>query len=303
VSRKIVVEPYFNEHHLAEHQIGNMCEYLQPDIFVLSEGLFPSGSEALGASLRTRAEQNTKEVKEKYTLNGEGKRSFDFEALEKTVAAYQKQYPRTQFHILQMDYTGLSTTQCFEKAYNGFKQVVDPQPDDIIFPSECDLFITKEQGVKILELCKTLQPGQAFCCSYLLFFESPRIHWLSAHTDDRRIAYRYGSGSIWGNYDGVPGTSKMFGVDPVHDLKLFHYKWIRPGIYWEFRKKQIIRDSSHHAQADQARQLIQHCGLDPQNINEKLKPILGGRFYLSSLTKDDHPKHFRNHESFKQYYG
>lgn len=293
-NKKIVITPYFNEAHLARYQIGNMCDYLEPDIYVISEGLFPLGPEGNN--------KNCDDIVKEYTLNGEGKRSFDFMELETIVAGYQAKYPRIEFHIIKMDYTGLNTPSCFKKAYNGFKQVVDPQPDDIIFPSEFDLFITKKQGQEILKLCNELKPNQGFNCTYMLFFESPRIHWLAAKTDSRRIAYKYGNGLKWGNYDGVPGTSKMFWDDPLYDLKLFHYKWIRPAEYWEFRKKQVHRFGAHHKRLEEAKKIIQTHRYNTTNIDKKLKQLFRERFFLSNLKKEDHPKHFHEHESFKYYY-
>jgi len=296
MSKKIVIEPYFNEAHLARHHIGNLCEYLKPDVYVIAEGLFPAGPEVNKGTVPDH-------VIQQYTLNGEGKRSFDFEELQKIVADYRKQYPHIEFYIVENDYTGLDVTECFGKAYTSFEQVIKPEVDDIIFPSECDVFITEEQGKKILKLCETLEPNQAFCCTYLLFFESPRIHWAAAMSDARRIAYRYGSGRLWGNYDGVPGTPSMYGLDPVHPLNLFHYKWIRPNRYWDFRKEQIVRNEEWERQIEKVRSIIKEHRHDVTNINNKLAPILQGRFYLSSLTAEDHPKHFREHESFVYYYG
>jgi len=297
MSRKIVIEPYFNEGHLIKHHIENLCDYLKPDIYVISEGMFSFGPEGLHKDIKIKNSIITK-----YTLDGQGKRSFDFPKLKQVVADCQKKYPHIEFHILEMDYGKLDTQRCFEQAYNGFKKVTEPRPDDIIFPSECDVFVTKAQGEIVLKLAKMLQPNKAFCCSYRLFFESPRVYWKGDKRDSRRIAYRYGTGFLWGNYDGVPGTDCMYWEDPVYYLGLFHYKWVRPGKYWEFRKNQILRHKAHHIRIEKAKIMIQNNRHNLDVVKHELKHVFRGRFRLNSLTAEDHPKHFRNHESFKYYY-
>ena len=47
MSKKIVIEPCFNEAHFLEFQIPNICDYLCPDVFVIAEGMFPTGPEGL----------------------------------------------------------------------------------------------------------------------------------------------------------------------------------------------------------------------------------------------------------------
>mgnify|MGYP003136463575 FL=1 len=80
--KKIVIIPIFCESHLIKYQIPNIIDTINPDIIIYNEGMFPSGTEG------------TKKIDEswvaKYTLNGEGKRGFDFNELEKIIEMLEK---------------------------------------------------------------------------------------------------------------------------------------------------------------------------------------------------------------------
>lgn len=292
--KKIVIEPCFNESHFQDCHIENICEYLKPDIYVISEGLFPTGPEG-------KWKESQKIIKN-YTLNGEGKRSFDYDNLVEIIERNKELFPNIEFHLLNMDYNGLNTQQCFEKAYKGFLEVYTPNPDDIIIPLECDLLVTQEQATRILQIIDDLKEDEGAACTQKLFFVSPRVHWKNAKTNSRRIAYRYGSGKLWGNYDGIPGTPIMHWKDIIHDLELFHYIWVRPGKYWDFRKIQVQRGDSHDKGVELAKSIIEKYGKNIEGINKELKDILGGRFFASTLKKEDHPKHFHKHPAMVEYF-
>ncbi len=133
MSRKIVVEPCFAEAHFLERHIYNVCDYLQPNVFVIAEGMFPHGPEnTLG---------NTQNFSEQFTLDG--KRSFDFHEMKAAVERCQRSYPEIEFHLLEMDYRDIDTATAYYEAYTSFLNVISVSPTDIIFPLECDLFFTE----------------------------------------------------------------------------------------------------------------------------------------------------------------
>ena len=70
MNKKIVIIPVFGDTHFIKYQIPNIIDTINPDIIIYNEGMFPTGPESNTNSNR--------EFVQKYTLNGEGKRGFDF---------------------------------------------------------------------------------------------------------------------------------------------------------------------------------------------------------------------------------
>jgi len=301
MSKKIAIEPCFNEAHFLEFQIPNVCDYLKPDIFVIAEGMFPKGPENL-----IENDDKKRNLIEKYTLNGEGKRSFDFERLKKIIDYNKKKYSDVKFYLLEMDYVGRDTAECYQKAYTSFLRVAEVKPDDVIFTLECDLFFTKTQAETVLKLSNLLAPDKDFGSTYIAFFESPRVSWWTDARASRRIVYKYGTGKIWGNHDGIPGEERQFGKTKMHNLKLFHYDWIRPQQYWDFRMTQVNIATKRRDHFNTARSFIRQRPPHTSKTNKILqrmgwhptRPWLS----LNNLILEDHPKHIKDHENFKYYY-
>jgi hypothetical protein len=292
--KKIIIEPCFNEAQFMEFQIPNICDLLKPDIFVIAEGMFPMGPEFKTTS---------SDFIQKYTLNGDGKRSFDIRLLQKIVEVNKKKYPDIEFYLVEMKYDpNENTTFSYKKAYNSFKSITQPDPSDLIFTLECDLFFNEQQAEEILILAGKLKPDEAFCSTYQLFFESPYVNWAAFNTDSRRIVYRYGTGKIWGNYDGVPGTPNMFYNNPIYDLKLFHYDWMRAGKYWDARKEQLKRGDIANEYFEKAKSIIK-TKMNKIEINKLLQDIWDKRFSTNNLELKDHPTHIHNHPNMVYYYG
>lgn len=288
---KIVISPCFNELHFLKHKIHNTCEYLQPDHFILADGMFPRGPE----NKTQEAELNI--IIKNYTLNGEGKQSFDYRELENLLSECSSKYPSTKFYLIPMDYSNVkSHDEAYYKSYNIFRNFIKTNPDDLIFPLECDLFLTQEQSSTLLSLCKNLKPNHSLMSDYYQFFESPGV---IMHTKRyRRLVYRYGDGKVWGCY-------KTFGSSHDSGIRAFHYEWIRPNRYFELRLLQLKREYT-----PVIRELKAIIRSKPDDLNTHLKNALkklGSKvkdlpLEVSKIKLTDHPKHFHKHESFRYYY-
>ena len=70
MNKRIVIIPVFCDTHFIKYQIPNIIDTINPDVIIYNEGMFPVGPESCTAV-------NDKFLK-KYTLNGGGKRGFDY---------------------------------------------------------------------------------------------------------------------------------------------------------------------------------------------------------------------------------
>ena len=70
MNKKIVIIPVFCDTHFIKFQIPNIIDTINPDIIIYNEGMFPVGPES--------CTMMSDGFLEKYTLNGEGKRGFDY---------------------------------------------------------------------------------------------------------------------------------------------------------------------------------------------------------------------------------
>ena len=80
--KKIVIIPTFCESHLIKYQIPNIIDTIAPDYIIYNEGMFPNGTEG--------NKQLSKEWLNKYTLDKEGKRGFDYIVLENIIKSDKK---------------------------------------------------------------------------------------------------------------------------------------------------------------------------------------------------------------------
>ena len=157
--KKIVIIPIFCESHLVKYQIPNIIDTINPDIIIYNEGMFPSGTEG------------TKKINEewikKYTLNGEGKRGFDFDELEKIIENAQNDYPDVKIILNKIDYSDCIDkgsydfvgTKCYVKANSNFKELgIELEEGDFIFPLEGDTFHHQDSKDEIDGYLQQLKP-------------------------------------------------------------------------------------------------------------------------------------------------
>jgi len=296
MSKRIVIEPCFNELHMEKLHIRNMCDYFTPDVYIIAEGIFPTGPEDQMKS------GPYKEFAKEYTLNGGGKRSFDFEELKTEVDKCRKEYPNIEFHLVEMSYPQSQTTdKTYYQLFTFFiDTLVGVEPDDIILPSECDMFFTEEQAHQCNQMINALRPNEGFGSSYLNFFESPKVQKVIRF--GRKVAFRYGDGSFYKKIMGQFLWEHIYAkMIPIHDFRTFHYEWLKPDYYFDMKIKQVPR--AWYDQVVKAKQLIRS---KPDNLAHRLSTEIAQRhtFELSvvGLEKEDHPKHIWEHESFKRYY-
>jgi len=292
--KRIVIEPCFNEVHMEKLHIRNLCDYFKPDVYIIAEGIFPAGPENKMDKKAYNAFVN------KYTLDGV--RSFDFEELKQEIEKCKVEYPNTEFHLIEMSYpTGQTTDKTYYELFTFFiNGLVEVGPDDIIIPSEADMFFTKEQAIKCNNLIDLLPPNRGFGSSYLNFFESPKVQKIIRF--GRKVAFRYGDGSFYKQvmekFLWEPEYCKIL---PIHDFRTFHYEWVRPDKYFTMRVEQVPREWSD--EFIKARDLIR---TKPKNLAYRLSSEIQQRwtFELSvvNLKKEQHPVHMHAHESFKYYY-
>jgi hypothetical protein len=290
MGKTIIIEPCFCEAHLLKQHICNVCDYLKPNIYIISEGIFPKGPEDKAMNVNFRP---------MYTLKNN--RSFDFERVVQIIEECKKLYPNTDFRLIEMNYEdNLSTQNAYLQAYTAFPNNINIGKDDIIFPMECDLFFTQDQAETILEKANKLKPEEGFGCSFLLFFESPRV--CIRHERTRKICVKYGNGSTYNRIMGQNFNDTYQNSIPIYNLKLFHYEWIRPGKYFNLRLDQLVRHPTVQATIISARNTILSR---PKNLKNVLKPFESGHLLLevNGLGLEDHPKQFHNHEKMVYYYG
>jgi len=296
MGKRIVIEPCFNEHHLQQFHMRNLCDNFKPDVYIIAEGIFPRGPED-----NQEKEAHKAFVKE-YTFLGQGDRSFDIMSLEDSVRQCVNEYPNTKFYLMQMQYPpNQSTANTYYTVFTFFiNKVIDVWPDDIIMPSEADMFFTEEQAQQCEKLIQQLKHGESFASTYIDFFESPKVQ--KTIRSARKVAFRYGDGE---RYKDVMRMflweSEYIKKMQVCDLKTFHYGWLRPQKYFDMRIQQIPRDWSDNIV--KARELIRS---KPEGLDFKLATKIKQRwnFELTVVNKkkEEHPKHVWGHENFRYYY-
>lgn len=288
---RIVVEPCFNEAHFMKAHIANMCELLEPDLFVIAEGMFPNGPEAHKAPAQDFAD--------KWTTDGV--RSKDIEELYDIVSDANEMYD-TQIHIVKMEYDPKDINrQTYIKSYRAFEGIIDPSPGDMIFPVECDMFLSPTQAKTLLETCSTIGPDAGIYSTYTRFFEAPYVLF----NDDRprSIAFRYGSGELYNWHLNVYCDERYFDRLLGIDLGVFHYEWLRPDWYWDMRIDQLPRTDNTWTVIPEVRKAIEQGRDDLQQRIDEATSDFHLKFVVNRLGPEDHPIHILDHPNFVKYYG
>jgi hypothetical protein len=309
MSKKIVIIPTFCESHLIKHQIPNIIDTIDPDYIIYNEGMFPNGTEG--------NKQLNKEWLDKYTLNGEGKRGFDFIELKQIIEDAQKEYPNTKIILNEMEYIpGMTSTDCFRKASTNFEELgINIEEGDYIFPYEGDVFHHEDSKAEIQHYMDQLKPGEGFRSIWIdymqnfWYVEKCRIKpWLNdtRHHHDgnymsRRICFRYDKGGVKylnmiNNFMTVDYHNPISGYGMLYptDLITYHYAWIRPGKFRDLRCDQLARPNGYW---DRFIDALNMC--DEYKHNEVCaRPNKGTNTgaFVKFFSKFPHPKHIRNHE-------
>lgn len=287
--KKIVIIPNFCESHLIKYQIPNIIDTIDPDYIIYNEGMFPQGTEG----------NQTIDEKwlNKYTLNGEGKRGFDFNELKDIILKAQQKYPNTTIILNEMLYhQNMTSTECYIKACSNFKDLgIDILPGDYIFPYEADVFHHENSKNQIQNYLKQLTPDSGFRTRWIDFMENQYYRETSERS--RRICIKFGT---WEFYlDVLNKFMKEFEYTMLYptDLITYHYAWWRPGKFKELRCDQLKRDSQYWVFFKE--------GLEKANLlTEKKIQIRYNRndsgAYITYTTEFDHPKHIKSHQNWKK---
>ena len=306
--KKIVIIPTFCESHLIECQIPNIIDTINPDYIIYNEGMFPNGTEG--------NKQLTKEWLDKYTLNGEGKRGFDFLELETIINKAQQKYPNTKIILNQIDYfPGMSSTDCYIKAATNFEQLgIKVEEGDYIFPYEGDVFHHEDDIENIKYYLEQIKPGEGFRSMWIDYMQNfwyadkrtiktylldQRYHHENNYMS-RRICFRYDKGGIkylnmlknfmTTNYHD---PIEVYGILYHTDLITNQYAWIRPGKFRDLRCDQLQR---HPGYWENFVKGLDMC--DEYKFNEiRVRPGLKGysNEFVKFFSEHTHPKHIKKH--------
>lgn len=309
MSKRIVFVPTFAESHLIKHQIPNIIDTVNPDIIVINEGMFPSGTEG-----NKRIDQNWKD---RFTLNGEGKRGFDFLELKKIVEEAQLKFPKVSIILNEMEYKlGMSSTECYKKAASNFDELgIKVEEGDYIFPYEGDVFHHENSKDEIENYLQQIKPGEGFRSIWIdymqnfWYVEKCRIKpWLNDtrhHYDgnymSRRICFRYDKGGVkylrmLDNFMTTDYHNPISGYGMLYptDLITYHYAWIRPHKFRDLRCEQLARPDGYWSTFVNN---LDRC--DEYKESEIcIRPNKGSNTgaFVKFFNKFDHPKHIKDHE-------
>ena len=309
--KKIVIIPIFCESHLIKYQIPNIIDTINPDIIIYNEGMFPSGTEG------------TKKIDEswvaKYTLNGEGKRGFDFNELEKIIENARKDYPNVEIILNKMDYQDCIDkgqydfvgTKCYVKANSNFKELgIKLEEGDFIFPLEGDTFHHENSKNEIQGYLNQLTPDTGIKSVIVDFVQNQyyteHINWVkhqnlseidseNPFSKSRRFCVCYGSEDF---YHSVLSEFMSQDYDMLYptDLITYHYAWWRPGKFLELRCDQLDRSKekwkSYLSGMEEAKKaerdlIVVRPWCEDSNPRKYLKKI-----------DIEHPKHIFGHPNY-----
>lgn len=309
MSKRIVIVPTFAESHLIKYQIPNIIDTIEPDYIVINEGMFPAGTEG--------NKTITQEWKDKYTLNGEGKRGFDFIELKTIVEQAQETYPNTKIILNEMEYAdGMTSTECYKKAATNFKESgIEVEEGDYIFPYEGDVFHHEDSKQEIQNYLSQIQPGEGFRSIWIDYMQNfwyvekcrikpwlndPKHHYEGNYMS-RRICFRYDKDGV--NYEKMldnfmttdyHNPQSGYGMLYPTDLITYHYAWIRPGKFRELRCDQLQRFPGYW---DTFVSQLDKCD-DYQDSEICIRPNKGQNTgaFVKFFNKFPHPKHIKLHE-------
>lgn len=309
MNKKIVIVPTFCESHLIKHQIPNIIDTVNPDYIIYNEGMFPAGTEG--------NKYLTKEWLDKYTVNGEGKRGFDYLELKQVIEDARQQFPNTTIILNEMTYQlGMSSTDCYVAAVTNFADLgIKVEEGDYIFPYEGDVFHHENAKEEIAHYMTQIQPGEGFRSIWVdymqnfWYVEKCRVKpWLpepehhhEGNYMSRRICFRYDEGgtkylNMVSNFMTTAHHNPVTGYGMLYptDLITYHYAWIRPGKFRELRCDQLQRLPGYW-------ETLTH-GLDQCDKYEQSEIVIRPREvhltngFVKFFDQLEHPKHIRNHQ-------
>jgi len=308
--KKIVIIPVFCETHLIKYQIQNIIDTINPDYIIYNEGMFPTGPES-----NTNV---SNDFLKKYTLDGGGKRGFDYLELKKIIKQSQKKHKGVDIILNEMNYNSTSAPENYTYACSNFKELgITVNEGDYIFPLEGDVFHHENSKEEIQGYMNQIEPNQGFRSKWIDFvgnqfyaekstlkpfiykdIEGSNEGW-AEQGRSRKICIRFGNMDFYKNELLNFQKQQYPNLYPT-DLITYHYAWLRPDKYKMMRFDQLNRHPKywHHFKV----------GLDILNdfkyLDVDFRPVNG-------LSKDstyryvrfydiEHPKHIMKHSEYVQ---
>ena len=255
MNKKIVIIPVFCDTHFIKFQIPNIIDTINPDIIIYNEGMFPVGPES--------CTMMSDGFLEKYTLNGEGKRGFDYLELKQIIKDAQDKYKDVKIILNEMNYTDDeitptsvigSASRNYVLACSNFEELgIEINEGDYIFPLEGDVFHHENSKKEIEDYLKQIEPNQGFrskwieFCGNQYYAEKNSLKPLllvepqwAEQGRSRKICIRFGDmetyKSILMNFE-----KNIYPMLFPTDLITYHYAFWRPGKYKDLRCDQLNR--------------------------------------------------------------
>jgi len=312
VNKKIVIIPVFCDTHFIKFQIPNIIDTINPDVIIYNEGMFPVGPESC-----TKISQG---FLEKYTLNGEGKRGFDYLELKQIIKDAQNKYTDVKIILNEMDYTDNeitptsvigSASRNYVLACSNFEELgIEVNEGDYIFPLEGDVFHHENSKEEIEGYLKQIKPNQGFRSKWIEFCGNqyyaekyslkPLLLMEPEHAEQgrsRKICIRFGDmetyQSILMNFE--KNTYPM--LFPT-DLITYHYAFWRPGIYKDLRCAQLNRHPDYWVNFYKGLDKIydkKYLEIDVRPTQEEHLTSRYLRFYDM-----EHPVHVKGHPCYHE---
>jgi hypothetical protein len=295
MSKKIVIVPVFCETHLIKLQIDNIFNTIDPDILIYNEGMFPHGPESC---------TNMAGFKEKYTLNSEGKRGFDYPELQEIIFEAQKKYSNKKIILNEMEYdpNEKSATKHYTKACSNFKELnIDVNVGDFIFPFEGDVFHLESDKDSIESYMSQLNPDTGFRSIWVDFVQnqyyaelkSLKPFFKNQEGSTRKICIKYGTQKF---YESVIGNFESRNYEALYSTELvtYHYPWFRFGKYLDLRYDQLNRPDYYWKYFSQALNYIDEL----KYARVCAKPDKQGTYRYLSAVKINHPEAIKSHPNY-----
>lgn len=295
MNKKIVIVPVFCETHLIKLQIDNIFNTINPDILVYNEGMFPHGPESC---------TNMNGFKEKYTLNGNGKRGFDYPELQEVIFEAQKKYKDKKIILNEMEYdpTEKSATKHYTHACSNFKDLsIDVNVGDCIFPFEGDVFHLESSKDLINSYISQIQPDTGFKSIWIDFVGNQcyadmctlKPFLMQKEGRHRKICVKYGTleyyKSILNNFESQQYPS----LYPT-DLVTYHYCWLRKDKYLQLRFDQLNRPEYYWKYFKDGLNFINEL----KYAKICIRPDKTGTYRYVNAIDIDHPESIKNHENY-----
>lgn len=295
MNKKIVIVPVFCESHLIKLQIDNIFNTINPDTLIYNEGMFPHGPES---------STNMRGFIEKYTLNGEGKRGFDYLDLKEIIFEAQQKYKDKKIILNEITYDPniKSASEHYVHACTNFKDLnIEVNVGDYLFPFEGDVFHLESQKENIQSCIDQLQPDQGFRSIWIDFIQNQyyaelitlKPFFTNQEGRTRKICVRYGSmdyyKSILRNFE----SQKYPNLFPT-DLITYHYCWFRQDKYKQLRYDQLNRPNYYWKFFDEGLQYMNEL----KYAKICIRPNKNGTDRYAHFLNVDHPDAIKNHPNY-----